>query len=65
MAVGSNFETGVLVAVGGNHTTVGVGVSEGAGVSVGVGGIRVGCVQEVSIKIVSKQASKLTHLQIG
>ena len=46
---------GVLVGVGGNQTTVRVGVCDGAGVSVGVGGISVGGEQAVSMKRANKQ----------
>jgi hypothetical protein len=49
---------GVLVGVGGNQTTVGVGVWEGAGVSDGVGGIGVGGEQAVSAQIANKQMVK-------
>lgn len=60
VAVGSTFGIGVFVAVGGNQTTVGVGVWEGAKVAVGVGGISVGGAQETSTQAARMQISKLT-----
>jgi hypothetical protein len=54
---------GVLVSVGGNQTTVGVGVSEGVGVPVGKGVSGVVGRQAVSI-YANKQISKIVNLLI-
>jgi hypothetical protein len=52
---------GVPVAVGGNQTTVGVGVSVGASVIVGVGGISVEGMQDARAQMAKVQISENTH----
>jgi hypothetical protein len=59
VAVGSSRGIGVFVAVGGNQITVRVGVWDGAGVSVGVGGISVGGEQAVSVPMAKRKITKV------
>jgi hypothetical protein len=55
VAVGCITWTGVFVGVGGNQTVVGVGVSVGAYVAVGVGGINVEDAQAALMLVIRMQ----------